>query len=99
MADFVNNIFKSESVQIGVALTAGIAAGLALRPIPKCLKDFVYGSFLIKYLIVILFALRIFCPVSQKGLLKILIFSFIVLLLFEYLRTIDRQNGRFSESS
>jgi len=90
VAEYINWILNSDSVQILLVFILGMTAGKTIDPIPTIVKDTIFNSFFVKYIILVGFALRIFYPVTDIKVAKILIMALLMLVFIDYLRTFDR---------
>jgi hypothetical protein len=85
----INQAFSNTTFTIFIAIFLTPLTGQLVQPIPKILIELIHKNFFIKYCILALSACRLFYPVTNKKLLFILIFTFIVLYLFEILKIYD----------
>jgi hypothetical protein len=84
----INIILKNESFQMCLTLFLGICVGHTLAPEPKVLINLFKNSFTFKYFMLILLGIRNFYPLNINKIIKLLIFSFILLMFIELLRKI-----------
>ena len=86
MDTLINQAFSNTTFTIFVAILLTPLTGQLVQPIPRLLIGLIHNNFFIKYCILALSACRMFYPVTNKKLLFIFIFTFIVLYLFEILK-------------
>ena len=89
MESLINSSLSNNTCHIFLGLILAILAGNTIRPLPRILRELFEKSFLFKFVILSLAGIRIFYPVNNEKLLKILVTSFILLYLLEILRKYD----------
>lgn len=86
MFEVVNDVFNNQSVNIFVAIAASMMVGATLQPVPSKLAELLTNSFLFKWAIVVIFTTRIFHPIDDGKLFRIMVISAVVLYILELMR-------------
>ncbi len=86
MSKIINNILSNDLVEIPLTMMLALFVGNSLNPVPKIFEYFLFDSFLFKFIILALFGIRMFHPLDNKRLLKIIIIAFIISIIIEYFR-------------
>jgi hypothetical protein len=86
MSQIVNGIISNESINIFIAIAASMMVGATLQPVPGQLANLLTNSFLFKWAIIVIFTTRIFHPVTDAKLFRIMVIAAIVLYLLELMR-------------
>ena len=90
MDSIINQALSNTNFNILLAIFLAITAGQTIQPVPKVLNYLYNNSFLFKYIILILFGLRVFYPVNNKKIIVVFISAFILLYTLEILRCYDK---------
>lgn len=85
----INKFLSNDTFYIFLTLTLTMLGGNTVRPLPKVLRYIIEKSFLFKYIVLILVGCRMVYPVTNKKLLKIVVFAFLLLYFLEFLRKYD----------
>ena len=86
MFEFVNDVMSNESINIFIAIAASMMVGATLQPVPSQLANLLTNNFLFKWAVIVIFTTRIFHPVTDVKLFRIIIVSAIILYILELMR-------------
>jgi hypothetical protein len=86
MSQIVNGVISNESINIFIAIAASMMVGATLQPVPSQLSNLLTNNFLFKWAVIVIFTTRIFHPVTDGKLFRIMVIAAIVLYLLELMR-------------
>ena len=86
MFEFVNGVMSNESINIFIAIAASMMVGATLQPVPAQLSNLLTNNFLFKWAVIVIFTTRIFHPVTDAKLFRIMVIAAVVLYLLELMR-------------
>ena len=86
MFEFVNGVMSNESINIFIAIAASMMVGATLQPVPGQLSNLLTNNFLFKWAVIVIFTTRIFHPVTDAKLFRIMVIAAVVLYLLELMR-------------
>ena len=88
----INTVLSYTPVRVFLTLLFGAMAGYTLQPLPKMLESLTRDSFVFKFVVLTILAVVSNLPLNENKLVTILACVVCVLLLINYLRTIQQPN-------